>query len=285
MLTLKKAKKIFLKDHPEFDEQWLRKVIVDDTKILGLGELDVRQVERLQPKAGRLDLLLIEPENEKRYEVELMLGKLDESHIIRAIEYWDIERKNLPNYEHCAVIIAEEITSRFLNVISLFNGFIPLIALQLDALQKEDELILNFTKVLDEVTIIDEYEGSDEKVDRQYWESKSSKDVLKLLEKCFEILKTINSNITANYLKHFVGILIGNRPNNFMGFYPKKKFLRVHIRVSEKDKWKDELIDNGIDFISFGKNTVRIRLNANDLEQKTDFLMNLFKVAYDEWIE
>ena len=43
----------------------------------------VRDVERPQPQAGRLDLLLREPDTGKRYEVELMLGAVDESHIIR----------------------------------------------------------------------------------------------------------------------------------------------------------------------------------------------------------
>jgi hypothetical protein len=42
-----------------------------------------------------------------------MLGELDPSHIIRAIEYWDIERIRFPKRIHRAVIIAEEITSRF----------------------------------------------------------------------------------------------------------------------------------------------------------------------------
>ena len=41
-------------------------------------------------------------------------------------------RKKYPQYEHIAVIIAEDITSRFLNVISLLNGNIPLIAIQLN---------------------------------------------------------------------------------------------------------------------------------------------------------
>ena len=69
-------------------------------------------------KAGRLDLLLEDPDPEAatRYEVEIQLGATDESHIIRTVEYWDIERKRYPQYEHCAVIIAEEVTSRFLNV-------------------------------------------------------------------------------------------------------------------------------------------------------------------------
>jgi hypothetical protein len=56
------------------------------------------------------------------------LGMTDESHIIRTVEYWDTERRRWPQYEHVAVIVAEEITGRFFNVISLFNGFIPIIA-------------------------------------------------------------------------------------------------------------------------------------------------------------
>jgi hypothetical protein len=75
--------------------------------------------------------------------VEVQLGPTDEAHIIRTIEYWDIERKRYPQYEHAAVLIAEDIISRFLNIIALFNGNIPLIALQMQALV--------FTKVIDEM--------------------------------------------------------------------------------------------------------------------------------------
>ena len=42
----------------------------------------------------------------RRYEVEVQLGPTDEAHIIRTIEYWDIERNRYPQYEHCAVLIA-----------------------------------------------------------------------------------------------------------------------------------------------------------------------------------
>ncbi len=42
------------------------------------------------------------------YEVEIQLDQTDPSHIIRTIEYWDIEKRRNPNYEHQAVIVAEE---------------------------------------------------------------------------------------------------------------------------------------------------------------------------------
>src|SRR3989442_12160081 len=129
------------------------------------------------PMPGRLDLLLQDPETLKRYEVEIQLGPTDESHIIRTIEYWDIERKRYPQYEHTAVIVAEEITSRFLNVIGLFNGTIPLMAVQMSALQLGETVSLAFTTVLDQVRfgVVEEDGEVHEATDRTYWENRGSK--------------------------------------------------------------------------------------------------------------
>src|SRR6478735_3606441 len=134
-MKLIRPEKLNLLTHKTLNETWVQQVIADDPTILGLGDLILKDKERIHPKAGRLDLLLQDSESNRRYEVEVQLGKVDESHIIRTIEYWDIERKRYPQYDHCAVIIAEDITSRFLNVISLFNKAIPLIALQMNALK------------------------------------------------------------------------------------------------------------------------------------------------------
>lgn len=105
-----KSEKILLKDRSDLDEKWVQDRIDDEPSILGLGnDLKVRDRERRQPRAGRLDLLLEDSDGERRYEVEIQLGATDESHIIRAIEYWDIERKLDPNYKHCAVLVAEDV--------------------------------------------------------------------------------------------------------------------------------------------------------------------------------
>src|SRR5450759_5908122 len=128
-----KLDRVLLQNHPDLNERWVQARSAEDPSILGLGDLILKDKERIQPRAGRLDLLLQDPETDRRYEVEVQLGSTDESHIIRTIEYWDIERKRYPQYEHCAVIVAEEITGRFLNVISLFNGAIPLIAIPMQA--------------------------------------------------------------------------------------------------------------------------------------------------------
>ena len=169
-INLIKPEKINLLNHPTLNERWIQEVISEDPSILGLGDLILKDKERIQPKAGRLDLLLQDQDTNRRYEVEIQLGKVDESHIIRTIEYWDIERKRYPQYDHCAVIIAEDITSRFFNVISIFNGFIPLIAIQMNTYKIKDDYFILFTTVLDEVNLglLDDGGEIKEVTDRNY---------------------------------------------------------------------------------------------------------------------
>ena len=99
-------RQIQMRNHPELSEKWIQQLLVDDPSLLGLGEIDVKDEERRQPHAGRLDLLLSDADADTRYEVELQLGPTDESHIIRTIEYWDTEKRRFPQYDHVAVIVA-----------------------------------------------------------------------------------------------------------------------------------------------------------------------------------
>lgn len=97
MTKIFNPEKIDLKSHPEINETVIQKMIADNPAILGLGDLVLIDKERIQPRAGRLDILMQDPDKPKRYEIEIQLGKTDESHLIRTIEYWDIEKKGTPN--------------------------------------------------------------------------------------------------------------------------------------------------------------------------------------------
>jgi hypothetical protein len=55
-------------------EKQVQEQIAADPSILGLGDLELREKERIQSGAGRLDLLLQDPETLKRYEVEIPQG-------------------------------------------------------------------------------------------------------------------------------------------------------------------------------------------------------------------
>jgi len=215
-------KKTSLKRNPRINEKWIQEQISSDPSILGLGDLILKDIERNHRGAGRLDLLLQDPDSLKRYEVEIQLGKTDESHIIRTIEYWDNERKKYPQYDHCAVIIAEDITSRFFNVIQLFNGNIPIIAIQMNAYEVENTagIALTFTKILDEfeLDLIDEDEEVTEVVDRYYWENKGSKETVELADRLLHLIKEIDPTFELKYNKYYIGLTKNGLADNFCKF-------------------------------------------------------------------
>lgn len=287
MASLKyiKAEPIQLKGHPVFNETWLRDRILEDPTILGLGEVEVKDKERRQPRAGRLDLLLRDPETDSRYEVELMLGVVDESHIIRCIEYWDIERKRYPQYDHYAVLIAENITSRFLNVIGLFNTAMPIIAIQLNAFKVGDSITLNFVKVLD-IVVPGEDEEDEEgpTTDRRYWEQRVPRWSLETVDGCIKLLQELDSAIEHNYRKFFIGLLSQGRPNNFVIFHPKKGFVRVGVRTRDLWTWTGRLEQSGLTPMATGKRggRVRFRLTRADMEAHASLLRELFAASYQE---
>src|ERR1700693_693075 len=142
-----------------YDEYWLQDQIYQNPVCLGLGqgELDALAKERLQPGGGgRLDILLKNPEDDSMYEVEVMLGETDETHIIRTIEYWDNEKRKWPQRQHIAALVAEHINRRYFNVITLLSNSIPIVAVQVSLLEVGGQKSVFFTKVLDPYEEIDD---------------------------------------------------------------------------------------------------------------------------------
>jgi len=285
MTKIYKPERINLSNHPDFDEKWLQDKIAEDSTILGLGDLIVKDKERIQPKAGRLDLLLQDPESNRRYEVEIQLGETDESHIIRTIEYWDIERKRYPQYDHCAVIVAEDITSRFLNVISLFNGIIPIIAIQLRAFKFGDELALISTTVLDEMQLglVDEEEVS-APADRKYWLQRATEETVGMADSLLSVINEFAPNYKLNYNRHYIGLKKDNRVNNFSVMIPRKNSLYVEIKIPFSQEVQNKIEDAGIDNIGYEKRYggyFRLRLFKEDLQKNKKLIKELLQLAYE----
>ena len=281
-----KLKPISLKSHPSLDEKWVQEVIAADPSILGLGELDLKDKERIQPGAGRLDLLLQDSETKKRYEVELQLGQVDESHIIRTVEYWDIERKRYPQYEHAAVIIAEDITSRFLNIINLFNGNIPLIALQMTAIETENGVGLNFVKVIDELSygLVEEDEEVNEPTDRPYWESKSTRTMLQKVDQIALLVGELYPGNELKYNKHYIGLAQDGRPNNFVTFQPKKNHMILSAKIKNDPELKDVLEEKGLTVLDYQSRwrNFRVKLKPDEVAQYEEELKKLITIAHDQ---
>ena len=281
---LASLEKINIKDIPNISEKWIQDYISNDPSILGLGDIEFKSKEKVQPNGGRLDILLQDSENNIRYEVELQLGKTDESHIIRTIEYWDIERKRYPQYDHCAVIIAEDITTRFLNVIQLFNGHIPLIAIQMKAYKANEKIVLIFTKILDEIKRDDdEIIPPDDHSTREYWEIKGSKETVELADDILKIINEIEPNFTIQYNKHYIGLKKGGIAFNFAVMYAKKSFLRLDFRLNKNDEIEALISNNGLDVLEYNYRTsmYKIRLTKNDISGKENIIKTLLEKSYE----
>jgi len=287
MATLKYVKpvRILLKRHADLDERWVQDRIAEDPSILGLGDLILKDKERNQPHAGRLDLLFQETDSTRRFEVEVQLGSSDESHIIRTIEYWDIERKRYPQYDHVAVIVAEDITSRFLNVISLFNGFIPLVAIQLQAFQLGDQISLVCTTVLSQVTLgLIEEDDEDEAADRTFWEKRSTKSSLETADGLLELVHGIDPTLSFKYNKGNIRLARDGQSTRFATLCPKKDFVRLACLLDKSDELQARLDEAGIDVMDYDvrRGRYRLRLSKTDLDKNKDLLMELLQKAYKE---
>lgn len=280
-----KFEKISLKKHPELNERWVQDRIAEDPSILGLGDVILKDKERIQPRAGRLDLLLQDAESSRRYEVEVQLGATDESHIIRTIEYWDIERKRYSQYEHTAVIVAEDITSRFLNVISLFNGVIPLVAIQMTALKTGDQVGLVFTTVVDRFSLglVDEDEETQEVTDRAYWEKRGSKKTVAMADEFLEIAKKYDESLELKYNKFYIGLAKDGQPRNFIIVRPKKGFIRFEPKLKSSPETTERLESAGLDVMDYDARwgRYRIRLKPGEIETNREILEAIVKEAYE----
>lgn len=283
-----KPERVTLKGHPELNERWVQQRISEDPLILGLGALILKDKEKIQPHGGRLDLLCQDEDSSRRYEIEVQLGKSDESHIIRTIEYWDVERKRYPQYEHTAVLVAEDITSRFLNIIGLFNGVIPLVAIQMQAFRVGDQVSLVFTTVLNEMRLglEDEDEGEDV-TDRAYWVKRSGKNILDVTDSLLALVHEFAPDLSLKYNKFYIGLAKDGLPNNFVIFRPKKNWVRFEPRLDRSDEIQGKLEDAGIDIMEYDARwgRYRIRLSKGELEKHEQLLRELLKQAYGKGAE
>lgn len=283
-LEFVKHDRLDLKSHPEFNETWVQERIADDPNMLGLGDLELVERERRQHRAGRLDLLLQDPDAERRYEVEVMLGPTDPSHIIRTIEYWDIEKRRYPAYEHHAVIVAENITSRFLNVLGLFAGSIPLVALQMSALQVADRVILDFAKVLDQTPLRDDDRGEpiSAPTDRRYWEQRAG-GLLSVVDQILEIVnEDREGKYSLNYNKSNITLVNGAGRSHFVAMNPGNNNLRSRVLVANKEEWVERLEKAGLAAFEL-RRRARVHLDSRILNEHEPLIRELLHQAREEF--
>jgi hypothetical protein len=264
------------------DEYWLQDQIFENPNCLGLGELESVSKERVQSSGGRLDILLKNPEDDTMYEVEVMLGETDESHIIRTIEYWDNEKRRWPQRQHYAVLIAETITRRFFNVIQLLSHSIPIIAIQVNMIESNGQKAIHFTKVLDTYEEPDDGISDARIYDEAYWKTKAPWTI----ETVNEFLNIVDGSIespTLKYLKYYIAINI-NGKNHFQ-FHRRsagKSLFGFRIKSDHMDDVSALLDETNISFVK-KRNIIRFKVDKSSMTVHADLLRKVAAYVKNTW--
>jgi len=230
---IKLGKKVFIRNVGR-DEFWLQDIIYKNPNVLGFGELIPINKEKKQISGGRLDILLKDPEDDSMYEIEVMLGESDPSHIIRSIEYWDNEKRRYPQRQHFCVLIAESFERRYFNVIQLLSLSIPMIAIQANLLEVDGDHILNFSKIMDiYIEPEDEEEGTPET--EKTWPKKANW-TLATANALKVILSKRANNVSMGYTQSYISIKISGRIS-----YTLSKLAHPSTRIAVKVKGAEQI--------------------------------------------
>jgi hypothetical protein len=281
MESLPISKTISVKD-AGFNEYWLQEQIWENPGCLELGDLESISKEKQTSSGGKLDILLKNPVDDSMYEVEVMLGETDASHIIRTIEYWDLIKKKWPQRQHFAVLVAEKITKRFFNVIQLMSNSIPIVAIQANIIDIEGKRSLHFTKILDSYEEPeDDLTVSTEIYDRKYWEKKSIY-VLEIAERILEITSEIYDSASLVFGKSRISIACGGY--NQMALFSRvgSKAL-IQFRFGDNKEAIQTLLDDASIPYTEQRSHFKITIGKSDLEEKQETFQKIAELNKRWW--
>lgn len=275
--------KVFIRNVGK-DEYWLQDIIYSKPDKLGFGQLLPIRKEKKQISGGKLDILLKDPEDNSMYEVEVMLGPTDPSHIIRAIEYWDNEKRRYPQRQHFCVLVAESFDRRYFNVIQLLSQNIPMIAIQADMIELKGQHILHFSKILD-IYVEPEEEIEAAKATEKTWRQKANW-TLKASNKFLNIISNVTKNISLNFTQSYISLMI-NGKNTYL--FDKRTKPNSFFWFSVKDEEKEQAIrklltENNIEFNFNNKyKDFSFIITDNFFNENEDLFRKLHELRFKEY--
>jgi hypothetical protein len=160
-----------------------------------------------------------------------------------------------------------------------------MIIIQLDALKINNQITLNFTKVMDrfELRKDDETETKLTETDRNYWNTRATKKTVAMAD---DILNMINANANTqqnlNYNKYYIGLHDGIKSRNFIYIKPKKQFTHLFIEVDEKENWIEQIEEKGIS-ASIYKKFIQLTLTPEQLKENNELIGKLIEEAVKQY--
>jgi hypothetical protein len=184
------------------------------------------------------------------------------------------------------VLIAEEVTSRFLNVMSLLAGSIPLVAIQLNVLKVEDQLLLDFVKVLDQRALREDDAGETGggEANRSMWEERVGSDVMKICDRIAEIANEVaEPKLELKYQKRHLGLCPHGSFFNVAALIPKMAFVAVRMGIPDSDAWLKRFQDAGSEVNSRNPGSITIRIRRDELQEHAVMVRELLHQAVREF--
>lgn len=207
-MDVKLGKKAFIRDAGK-DEYWLYNMIFENPSILGFGNhLTTEKRKIMKSIDGRFHISLKDLVVDIRYEVEVMLGETDASHIITALEYWDNEeRKRHSEKYQFAVLVAESFEGRYFNLLQTLCLNLPILAIQANLLEVNKEYVLSFSTIFN-LSLVSQDSEETKIIDESVWNEKFPW-TLNAAKALYSLIDTDDKSI--DYMENSISIYIQGR--------------------------------------------------------------------------
>ncbi len=176
------------------------------------------------------------------------------------------------------MLVAEEIRSRFFNVIRLLNRAVPLIAIQLSAFQFSDEVVLQFVRVLD---TYEEESGPTELTDRAYWEKRARPEALATIDAIVALISGAGSEPKITYNRTHVAV--GTAGYIFGWFFPRKIATHCPVRFKVGSEQRPALMtkleEAGLEAENRGQASIQMFLKPEQVKEHRALLGEILRVV------
>jgi len=140
--------------------------------------------------------------------------------------------------------------------------------------------------VIDELNLGTEEEDELEIVDRKYWETKGSKDSLKLADSILQMVLELDPGFILKYNKHYIGLSKNGVSKNFISLTPRKKMAILSAKLAQTPETDELLNQSDLDLLAYDRqwNQYRIRFTEKDLTQNKQLLAKIIEKAYASYM-
>ncbi|KGG14482.1 MULTISPECIES: hypothetical protein [unclassified Prochlorococcus] len=156
-------------------------------------------------------------------------------------------------------------------------------ALQVKAIETSDGVGLDFTKVLDVLTLglLDEDEEIAEVTNRDYWLKRGTPQIVAIADNLPSYILEFETGAELNSNKFYIGLKVNGRPNNYAIFSPKKGFIAFEVRLPKTEENDTAINDAGITSLEYSKrySQYRLRITESELGEKSEIIKQLLRAS------